>query len=84
MIPSPPPPPPTRLQEWILFFLVDRERSGRVTTGRDLFWPSDVEPLVGMGLVTISQSHEIPSLQTTISVSTVVSLTEAGRHYFER
>jgi hypothetical protein len=84
MTPSLPPTPPTRLQEWILFFLIDREKSGRVTKGRDLFWPSDVEPLVSMGLVAISQSHEIPSLQITISASTVVSLTEAGRHYFER
>ena len=84
MTPSPPPTPPTRLQEWILFYLLERERSGLVIKGKDLFWPSDVEPLVGMGLVTLSQSHVIPSLQSTISASTVVSLTEAGRHYFER
>jgi hypothetical protein len=84
MTPSPPPTPPTRLQEWILFYLLDRENSGRVTKGNDLFWPSDVEPLVDLGLVTLSQSHAVSSLQKTVSASTVISLTESGRHYFER
>jgi hypothetical protein len=82
--PSEPPTPPTHLQEWILFYLLEREKSGRATKGNDLFWPSDVEPLVEMGLVALSQSHDVPSLQTKISGSTVVSLTDTGRHYFER
>ena len=83
--PSPPPAPLTRLQEWILLFLVDREKSGRITKGND-FWllASDVEPLVERGFVTLSQSHVIPSLLNKIMATTVVSLTEKGRYYFER
>jgi hypothetical protein len=74
----------TRLQEWVLFYLIERERNGLETKGRDLFWPSDVEPLVEMGLVSLEQSHAIPSLQKSVSASTIVRLTDAGRHYFER
>ena len=83
--PSQPPPPLTRVQEWVLLFLVDREKSGRITKGND-FWllASDVEPLVGQGFVVLTQTHAIPSLQNKISASTVVNLTEEGRHYFER
>ena len=78
------PQPPTRLQEWILFYLREREKSGLATKGRDLLFPSDVEPLLEMGFVSIRQSHDIPSGQQVISPSTVVSLTETGKHYFER
>jgi hypothetical protein len=85
MIPSPPPIGPTRTQEWILLFLVDREKSGRTTRGAD-FWllAEDVEPLVEMGLISLTQTHDIPSLQGKISATTVVTLTETGRHYFEK
>jgi hypothetical protein len=85
MIPSPPPKPLSRVEEWILLFLVDREKSGRITKGND-FWllASDVEPLVEREFVALSQSHVIPSLQKKIMPTTVVSLTEKGRHYFER
>ena len=84
-VPSEPPAPLTRLQEWILLFLVDREKSGRITKGND-FWllASDVEPLVERGFVILDQSHAIPSLQNQISASTVVTLTDKGRYYFER
>ena len=85
MTPSPPPQPLSRVEEWILLFLVDREKSGRTTKGND-FWllASDVEPLVERGFVSLTQSHVIPSLQNKIMATTVVSLTEKGRHYFER
>ena len=85
MIPSEPPKPLSRVEEWILLFLVDREKSGRITKGND-FWllASDVEPLVERGFVLLTQSHAIPSLQNKISATTVVSLTEKGSHYFER
>ena len=75
---------PSRLEEWILFYLLQRERLGLTTKGGDLFWSSDVEPLVQMGFVGISQSHDILSRQEIISGSTVVSLTDKGRNYFER
>ena len=85
MTPFEPPKPLSRVEEWILLFLVDREKSGRLTTGND-FWllASDVEPLVERGFVHLAQSHAIPSLQNKISASTVVELTEKGRHYFAR
>ena len=84
MTESPPPQGPSRLQEWVLWHLLERDRTGQVTKGNDIFWPSDVEPLVEMGLVTLTQTHCIPSLQKTVSGSTVIGLTEAGKHYFER
>ena len=84
MTPSPPPKGPDRLQEWVLWYLLERERAGMVTKGRDLFWPSDVEPLVEMGLVSLAQSHNVASLLQKVSATTIVSLTETGRHYFER
>ena len=84
MKPAAAPKGPDRLHEWVLWYLLEREKAGLVTKGRDLFWPSDVEPLVEMGLVRLTQSHNIPSQQKTVSASTVVSLTETGKHYFER
>ena len=84
MTPAPPPKGPDLLQEWVLWYLLQRDKAGLVTTGRDLFWPSDVEPLVEMGLVSLTQSHNVASLQRTVSVTTVVRPTEAGKHYFER
>lgn len=84
MKPALPPKGPDRLQEWVLWYLLGRAKAGLVTTGRDLFWPSDVEPLVEMGLVSLTQSHSVASLQRTVSVTTVITLTEAGKHYFER
>jgi hypothetical protein len=85
MRPSEPPKPLSRVEEWILLFLVDREKSERITRGND-FWllASDVEPLVERGFVLLTQPHAIPSLQNKISATTVVGLTEKGRHYFER
>lgn len=79
------PKPLTRVEEWVLLFLVDREKCGRVTKGDD-FWllASDVEPLVERGFVALTQQHAIPSMQNTISSSTLVTLTEKGRHYFDR
>jgi hypothetical protein len=83
-IPSEPPGPLTRVQEWILLFLLDREKSGRITKGNDVWLlASDVEPLVERGFVTLDQSHAIPSLQNQISATTVLNLTEKGRYYFE-
>jgi phage antirepressor YoqD-like protein len=73
-----------RLQEWILFFLLDREKNGLVTKGRDLFWPTDVQPLVEMGMIEIEQTNVIPSLQKSITASTIVRVTEKGRQYFEK
>jgi hypothetical protein len=73
-----------RLQEWILFYLIDREKRGITTKGRDLFFPSDVEPLLDLGMIEIEQSHEVDSLLKTIMVTTTVRLTEKGRNYFER
>ena len=84
MKPAPAPKGPDRLQEWILWYLLEREKAGLVTTGRDLFWPSDVEPLVELDLVSLTQSHNVASLQRIVSATTVVTLTEAGKHYFER
>jgi hypothetical protein len=81
---SPPPQGPGRVQEWILWYLIERESAGKTTKGNDVFWPQDIEPLVGLGLVSITQTHCVPSLQKTISASTVISLTETGRRYFER
>jgi hypothetical protein len=78
------PAPPTHLEEWILFYLIERESMGLVTKGKDLLWTSDVEPLIKRGFVIITQSHDVPSLQKSITASTIVSLTEIGRHYFER
>jgi hypothetical protein len=75
---------PTRLEEWILFYLLQRERLGLTTKGRDLLWSSDLQSLLQMGYVTIVQSHEIPSRQEVIAASTVVILTDKGRNYFER
>ena len=75
---------PNHLQEWILFYLRERERLGLATKGADLFWPSDVEPLLEMGFVSVEQSHEMPSRQRVISGSTLVSLTEKRRNYFQR
>jgi hypothetical protein len=84
MTPAPPPKGPDRLHEWVLWHLLEREKAGLVTRGRDLFWPSDVEPLVAMALVSLTQSHNVASLQQTVSATTIITLTEAGRHYFER
>jgi hypothetical protein len=78
------PEPPSRLERWILFYLLEREKMGLLTKGNDLLSVSDVEPLVKQGFVSITQSHDVPSLQNSIIASTVVSLTEQGRHYFER
>jgi hypothetical protein len=75
---------PTRLEEWILFYLLQREKLGLTTKGRDLLWSSDLQPLLQMGFVTILQSQDIPSRHEIISASTEVSLTERGRNYFER
>jgi hypothetical protein len=72
-----------RLQEWILFFLIDREKNGLVTTGRYVFWPSDMMPLEELGFITLEQSHVVPSLQNIIMATTVIHRTEKGRHYFE-
>jgi len=84
MNPAPAPRGPDRLQEWVLWYLLNREKAGQVTTGRDLFWPSDVEPLVELGLVSLTQSHDVASLQRTVSATTIVRLTVSGKHYFER
>jgi hypothetical protein len=73
-----------RLQEWILFLLIQREKNGQTTKGMDLFWPSDVEPLLDLGMIRLEQTHAIPSLQKKIMVTTIVHLTEKGRNYFER
>jgi len=54
LTPSEPPTPPIRLQGWILFYLLEREKSGHATKGNDLFWPSDVEPLVEVGFGGLS------------------------------
>jgi hypothetical protein len=54
---------PTRLEEWILFYLLQRERLGLTTKGRDLLWSSDLQSLLQMRYVTIVQSYEIPSRQ---------------------
>jgi len=77
--------PISRTEEWILLFLLDREKSGQVTTGND-FWlfADDVEPLAEKGYVSLHQSHAIPSLQNKISPSTIVTLTDIGRWCFER
>jgi hypothetical protein len=84
MTPAPPPKGPDRLQEWVLWYLLQRDEAGLVTTGRDLLWPSDVESLVEMGLVSLAQSHNVAPLQRTVSATTVVRLTEAGKHYFDK
>jgi hypothetical protein len=73
-----------RVCEWALFFLIDRERNGLTTKGRDLFWASDVEQLADFELVELEQSNVIPSLQKKIMGTTVIRLTEKGRHYFDR
>jgi hypothetical protein len=46
--------PISRTEEWILLFLLDREKSGQVTTGND-FWlfADDVEPLAEKGYVSL-------------------------------
>jgi hypothetical protein len=46
--------PLSHLQQWILLYLVDREKAGRITKGDD-FWllASDVEPLVDLGYITL-------------------------------
>jgi hypothetical protein len=54
---------PTRLEEWILFYLLQRERLGLTTKGRDLLWSSDLQSLLQTRYVTIVQSYEIPSRQ---------------------
>jgi hypothetical protein len=78
-----PPCSPTHLEEWILFFLADREKQGLVTKGKDVFWTSDVEPLQELGLIALEQSHAIPSLQNKVMADTTICLTEKGRHYFD-
>jgi hypothetical protein len=77
------PSQPTRLQEWILFFLLDREKQGLATKGKDVFWTSDVESLQECGFITLEQSNVIPSLQDKIMAATIIRLTEQGRHYFD-
>jgi hypothetical protein len=72
-----------RIQEWVLFFLIDRDKNGLVTKGKDVFWPSDVMPLEETGFITIEQSNVIPSLQKSIMATTVIRLTEKGKHYFD-
>ena len=73
-----------RVQEWVLFFLIDRERNGLVTMGRNVLSDLDVEPLVESGFVTLEQTHAVSTLQKNIMATTVIHLTENGRHYFER
>jgi hypothetical protein len=72
------------LEEWILFFLIQREKLGLETKGHDLFWQRDVIPLAEAGMVELEQSNAIPSLQKEISASTVIRVTDKGRNYFER
>jgi hypothetical protein len=73
-----------RLQKWILFYLIDREKRGLTTKGRDLFFRSDAEPLLDLGMIGIEQSHQVESLLKKIMVTTTIRLTEKGRNYFER
>jgi hypothetical protein len=74
----------SRVQEWVLFYLIEREKNGQITQGKDLLWPEDVEPLVDLGLVKLEQSNVIPSLQKKVMGTTIVQLTSNGRTYFER
>ena len=76
--------PPSRLQEWILFWLIQREANGQKTTGKDVFWASDVESLLAFEMITLEQTHVVPSLQDKIMQTTEIHLTDKGRHYFER
>jgi hypothetical protein len=77
---------PSRVQEWILFFLIQREKLSLETRGSDLLFPNDDEfqELIDRGLVEIEQLHCVPSLQRRISASTVVRLTHKGSKYFVR
>ena len=74
----------SRVQEWVVFYLIEREKNGHITKGKDLFWAEDVEPLVDLGLVKLEQSNVIPSLQKKVMGTTVIQLTDDGRTYFER
>jgi hypothetical protein len=73
-----------RIQEWILFYLVEREKNEQITTGKDLFFAEDVEPLIELGLIRLEQSHAIPSLQNSVMATTIIHLTDSGKYYFER
>jgi hypothetical protein len=77
---------PSRVQEWILFFLLQREKLGLETIGADLLFPNDHEfqELLDRGLVEIEQLHGVPSLQRHISASTIVRITRKGSEYFVR
>ena len=65
-----------RVQEWVLFFLIDRERNGLVTMGRNVLSDLDVEPLVESGFVTLEQTHAVSTL---LALTPALSLGERGK-----
>jgi hypothetical protein len=77
-------------QEWILMFLLGRERGGCQTRIKDLLAVSssvtrhDVLRVVELGFVTIEQENLIPLCENNMQPGTITTLTVKGREYFEK